>query len=144
MFYHNISSQKQALQAQVGITAHIVLGSPKKKCDGIGICRIERAVYQSGALAIGSCRFTKALLTIHAGQLSIYFVKHTLSLCALQKHFKNERFIIEEAVEVPVNVAHGLKLFYPVVIMPGNYQVQALKNHLVVSVAINNDLPFYS
>lgn len=142
MVYRKFSASRLYLQPQVGVTANIVLGSPKKNCAGIGICRIEKAQSQpSFNTRKTKCGQAKALLVMKQQKLTIYFVKHTLPLCTKQKHFASRQFRIEERVRIPKDMAAELKLPSHAYIETGNYDMIDLGQHFCIAVNIEYAMP---
>ncbi len=142
MMYRSFSSPEPdpLRRVQVGITAEIVLGSPRKQCNGIGICRIERANHrqaQKRKAGVKGCKRAKALLMGQtSGSIVFYFVKHSLSECCRVKQFRHGHFQLEEAVSLPWDIA--LELGCPVHsrLCAGTYRVVELGMHWAVTIKV--------
>lgn len=142
MVYRKFNQVSKFQKAKVGLTAHVVLGSPKKNCAGIGICRIERAArHEDAASSPKRCCQAKALLTSKDDKLILYFVKHSLPACVLHKQFKNDHFPVDSEVFLPNEIALELGFRPGTFIVQGDYKVIDLGLHLCLAVetrSLNN------
>lgn len=110
------------------IRADVVLGSPKSKCSGVGICRISA----SGSGNAYMCPVYSVELTGRGGnQMKIIFDKAQLGPAILEKHFKGGCFCVEEDYIIPRDMAEMLKMKKRW-IRPGVYPVQQTAAHIMV------------
>lgn len=134
MVYRKFTPVSNHLRANVGLMAHIVLGSPKKNCDGIGICRIERAVPHEVSTTLNKCCTAKALLTSKDSKLVFYFVKHSLPSCVRNKQFSRDHFPIDSESILPNDIALSLGFKRGTYIAKGVYRFIDLGLHLCLLV----------
>ncbi|MEL7247926.1 MAG: hypothetical protein AAFO03_05890 [Bacteroidota bacterium] len=139
MVYYEFSNHPFSTSPRTGVTANIVLGSPKKNCEGVGICRIERARDHQKKSAHRACLCTaKALLSAKDDQhLLIFLVKHSLAACAVKKHFQGEFFQMEEPVMLPEAIRQELALPTPFWLSAGHYEITDIGHHLALKVALS-------
>lgn len=135
MIYTRLSNIHPYLRPLLGVTANIVLGSPKKSCDGIGICRIERASWSMNERGTDKCRQAKALLVVKGEKVVFYFIKHTLPPCVKRKQFVEYLFKMEASVAIPDSLCKELHLPQNTYLLPGDYDVIDIGTHLGVAIA---------
>ncbi len=139
MIYRNISTSSPLSKVKVGVTSNIILGSPKKNCDGIGICRIERHIHGAQPeQAPKRCCKARALLIDNKGELVFYFIRHTLAPCVLSKQFIRGHFVVNETVSIPDDISVELGFPPDSYIDTGQYRVVDLGVHLCVAVRVSN------
>ncbi len=138
MIYTKLSNVHPYLRPQLGVTANIVLGSPKKRCDGIGICRIERASLATNERGTDKCRQAKSLLVAKGEKVVFYFIKHTLPVCIKRKQFVDNLFKMEASVAIPDSLCTELHLPKNTYLLPGDYDVIDIGTHLGVAIAFES------
>jgi hypothetical protein len=138
MIYTKLSNVHPYLRPQLGVTANIVLGSPKKRCDGIGICRIERASWVADEKGTEKCRQAKALLVAKGEKVVFYFIKHTLPPCITRKQFVDNLFKMEASVAIPDSLCMELYLPQNTCLLPGDYDVIDIGTHLGVAITFES------
>lgn len=138
MVYRKLSKIHPYLRPRVGVQANIVLGSPKKNCEGIGICRIERAAVSKPMPTSRKCCQAKALIIRKEGRLIFYFIKHSLSPCVVKKQFQNGQFKLTESILIPDDIGHELGLPAQSSLTTGYYDVIDLGTHLSIAISIGS------
>ena len=125
------------LKAKVGIALGVVLGSPKQNCTGLGICKIERATLQgqSSPFSDAACGKVAALGQIRNGRLVLYVLKYTISACTMKHHFEGDSFLVEDAYNIPDDIATLLDLPEGTQLCPGSYRTVDMGVHLCISIA---------
>lgn len=126
------------LKAKVGIALGVVLGSPKQNCAGLGICKIERAALQgqTSPFSDTACGKVAALGQIKNDRLVLYILKHTISACTMKHHFEAESFLVEDAYDIPDDIATLLDLPKGRQLCAGKYRMLDMGVHLCISIAI--------
>lgn len=110
------------------IKADVVLGSPKSKCSGVGICRISA----SGSEKTYSCPvYSVDIIGCGGNQMKMIFDKAQLGASILEKHFKGGYFCMEEDYIIPRDLAEMLNMKKRW-IRPGVYPVQQTAAHIMV------------
>lgn len=115
-------------ETSVCIKADVVLGSPKSKCSGVGICRISA----SGSGKAYSCPvYSVEVIGCGGNQMKIIFEKAQLEPSILEKHFHGGYFCVEDDYIIPRDMAEMLKMKKRW-IRPGGYPVQQSAGQIMV------------
>jgi hypothetical protein len=115
-------------EASVCIKGDVVLGSPKSKCSGVGICRISA----SGSGKAYSCPvYSVEVIGCGGNQMKIIFEKEQLGPSILEKHFQGGFFCVEEDYIIARDMAEMLNMKKRW-IRPGVYPVQQSAGHIMV------------
>lgn len=115
-------------EASACIRADVVLGSPKSKCSGVGICRISA----SGSGKTYLCPvYSVELIGCGGNQMKLIFEKAHLEPSIMEKHFKGGYFCVEEDYIIPRDLVERLKMKKRW-IRPGVYPVQQTAAHIMV------------
>jgi hypothetical protein len=120
------------LEASVSVKAEIVLGSPKSKCSGVGICRL----LASGSGKTFPCPVHSVEVIGCAGnQMKIIFDKAQLGPSVLEKHFEGGYFCMEDDYIIPRDMAKILNM-QKRWIRPGIYPVRQSSGYLMVVLTL--------
>jgi|GEM_PF-624988 len=110
------------------IRADLVLGSPVAGCSGLGVCRIlsARQTWK------GKCPKVSAWMSVaDQGQLRVSFMKNSMDLKMMRRHFRWTLFQVLEAFELPAFLVLELQL-EQLWIAPGIYTVWETPDLLIV------------
>lgn len=124
----------------VGIfCADIILGSPKRDCRHLGICRVDPAESRSGDQASSRCQpSVQAYLSLdHHGRLFCSFNSLDLTTEQYAKHFGAGNFVVEDILELPPLVCHRLGTRQSLIISVGTFPVIEHRGRLLVSLKVH-------
>lgn len=141
MIYRDFSVHNPLVQVRLGVPSEVILGSPKKNCQGIGICRINRAGTRykeaQSVQTKQTCQAAKALLVAQSTDtLYIYFIKHSIKAGPGSAQFNRRVFRITEPVSLPDDISVELGFQKRSIITRGAYPIVDLGTHLCLAVKI--------
>lgn len=143
MIYRDLSVHNPLLHVRLGVPSEVVLGSPKKNCQGIGICRIDRAgarKKEHRSVDQQPCQVAKALLVAHSmDTLYLYFIKHSIKASPCKDQFNRRVFRIADPVSLPDDISAELGFPKHAVITRGVYPIMDLSTHLCIAVKITRN-----
>lgn len=137
IFHANAVSDKRITHEQLSdeVLAMVVLGSPRRQCEGQGICMIEGgAVIEGGVSGLPCQRTTAMARRLSGGGLQLTFLKSALCPNARRKHFSNKKFIVPEAA--PVIMHHWVDPHNRV--LPGQYTIMKCRKYYRIVLDIVN------
>lgn len=121
--------------ASLGV--QLVLGNPKQKCAGVGICRIETAGEQGRPTTADCTRVYASLQLLGERQLLCKLTETHMSDCA-RRQFAGPCFVMPEPVDASAEVAAGLGLSCPLRIGAGAYPCWQLDGLVYVLLLLCN------
>lgn len=112
----------------------VVLGSPRNKCNGSGICMVMSARVST---ADWPCPHLKADLFLETqGILCIRFHRKSHHAAKVSHHFQGNLFLVQDHYQLPRHVQKNLGRQEPVIIAPGTYQVTENKEFWLLKINI--------
>jgi hypothetical protein len=130
-----MSIMNKDMSRQVYMNVDIVLGNPKIKCDGYGICKF---ITKSNALKRYCMNFnqlTTAKIRFENGALCLHFDKTAINPMVFEKYFADDLFRVDCDVEIPEGITQFFKI-PPSVLIKGIYQINTVENDMSIRIAI--------
>jgi hypothetical protein len=118
----------------------IVLGNPKIKCDGYGICKFITKSNHLNNHCMKIHELVKATLDYKDDTLSILFDKNNIDEKTYIKHFGDGYFIVDVDTVIPTEIISYFQIT-PSVLKRGKYKIAESNTKLSVIVqveAMNN------
>jgi hypothetical protein len=113
----------------------IVLGNPKIKCDGYGICKFVTKSNSLKRTCMNFNQFAKAQIRFVTNGLDVHFDKNSLSPAAYEKYFADGVFRIDSDAEIPEDITLHFNL-PPSVLEKGFYPIRKTKYGYNISISI--------
>lgn len=113
----------------------VILGNPKIKCDGYGICRFLRSSEQLEPCCINVEQIVRARIYIEADIIQFSFYRQSIAPETYKKYFSNKLFNIESELELPFDITNYWKLS-PTVLKQGLYVIELGENVINISVTL--------
>lgn len=112
------------------VRAEIVLGSPSADCSGLGLCKMM-TMKPTGVRY--KCPVVSAWLSLnYERRLRIHFLKDSMELRFMWRHFRWFLFQVVEPYRVPDELLRSLSGLSEPVVRPGIYTVWETSEHLIV------------
>ena len=118
----------------------IVLGSPSKNCEGIGICRMLDSKYLAGRGI--KCPHVPGFLSLDTKRrlLVVRFPKRFLTSQMVARHFCKQLFKVTESYRVPARFVRVFGIQESIHIMKGNYKVVETEEEMIVMFNGSHDI----
>ncbi|MEZ4986063.1 MAG: hypothetical protein R2795_13675 [Saprospiraceae bacterium] len=138
MIYHTTRNIPRFLDVKTGLPVQVTLGSPRRNCAGLGICKIERMEIIATAPIEAKCGKVAGLLSVKGSRIVLYILKYSISECTLRKHFSNGILQLEDSYSIPSKIAEMLGIEETqTAIRAGLYKVHDFGMHLCVEMAVS-------
>lgn len=108
----------------------VYFGSPKKKCIGSGICRVELPGH-TNTYSICCNKAIAYISILSTERIQFNFLKESISDRAKNKYFQTREFIVEDDYFLPDRLTQRLKLC-PAKIVQGSYTIQETELYYTV------------
>lgn len=110
----------------------VVLGSPRNKCNGTGICMVMSAKVST---VDWQCPYLKADLFLNKqGKLCFRFHKKSKNASRASHHFSGKTFQVVDAYQFPLHLQRGLGAEEALVVNPGIYPVVETQDYWLLEV----------
>jgi hypothetical protein len=113
----------------------IVLGNPKIKCDGYGICKFVTKSNSLKRYCMNFNQLTTAKIRFENGVFCIHFDKTAISPVAFEKYFADDVFRVDSDVDIPEEITQFFKI-PPSLLVKGVYQINTVENDMSVRISI--------
>jgi len=145
---YSFSYNQQSLD--VWIFADVLFGSPKRRCAGQGICKVEVLAGNAPPMRVrDKCNYANAILCItDHGTADLYFIKASLCSKLIRQYFVESYLELEEPVEMelraywdPARAAQGLRSKQALskrkhCLLPGRYVIKDLMGFYYIEFEI--------
>lgn len=128
-YRHRASSFDTSVQHQGFADVEVIFGTPKRNCDGVGICRLLAVEFVRVRWKCPSARAW--LYSGPAGSVCLRFDRQRMPPSYQDRYFRGQIFKVEEDFPIPQALLSGIKM-PPFTIVSGEYSVKVSGQFLEV------------